>query len=144
MLSVCCPLLGDESICQVTPSGPLHVCSSLTFKDGPGSRWGIPHPSRLIPPLRVSSTLSGTFLLTSAVTDAVATEGFSRLLKSVSNPHQASVRSVTASAAEGQGLRQLPNVQQHHRAAAGGRHGDHQEMQCRRAELIVKEGTILA
>lgn len=145
MLSVCCPLLSDQSICQVTPSGLLHVCSSLTFKDGPGGRRGLPHPSRLIPPLWVPSAPLGTSLLASAVTDAVATEGFSRLLKGVSNPRQASVRSVAASAGEGQGLQQLPNMQQQHGAAAGGRHGDHQEMQRRRrAEPILKGSTILA
>lgn len=109
LLSVCCVLLSDQSICQVTPSDPLHVCSSLTFKDGPGGRRGHLHPLMLIPPLRVPSAPPGTSLLASAVTDAVITKGGSRLLNGVSNPRQASVRSVMSST--GHGLWELSNVQ---------------------------------
>lgn len=129
----------------MTPSGPLHVHSPLTFKDGSGGRWGLPHPSRLISPLSVPSAPPGTSLLASAVTDAVATEGFLRSLKGVDTPHQALVRSVMASTAEGKGLQQLPNLLQRCGTVAGAKYGEHQEMQCRRrAELAAKEDTTLA
>lgn len=82
-------LLGDQNICQVTPHALL--------SDLQGWTWG---QMEIPASFEAHPTSAGTSLLASAVADAAATEGFSRSLKGVSNPRQAPVRPVMASAAE--------------------------------------------